>query len=201
MGRLASTLVVDIGAGTTDLCALYGTFPREEDQLTIPIGGDAIDEKFLELMAVQHPDAQLSLNMARELKETHGFVHDLDEAVRVTLPSEAAPCGQEFDVTEPLKEACLSIVPPIVAGIKELISSFDPEFRRPLLEQVLLGGGGSQLNGLGRQIELGLRSLGGGKVSRVYDSVFAGASGALKLAMTISDEEWRSMQQLEHAAA
>lgn len=199
MGRLASTLVVDIGAGTTDLCALYGTFPKAEDQLTIPIGGDAIDDEFLTRMKSRYPEASLSLNMARQFKERHAFVHDLDDAVRVTLPVSGEP--REFDVTIPMKEACLTLVEPIIAGIKELVATFDPEFQRPLLEYILLGGGGSQINGLNRLIEAGLAPLGGGKVHRVHDTVFAGAVGALKLGITMSADEWNGMQQLRTSAA
>src|SRR5262249_61251628 len=36
MNRLTDTLVVDIGAGTTDLCPIWATFPREEDPGTVP---------------------------------------------------------------------------------------------------------------------------------------------------------------------
>src|SRR5205807_5215549 len=69
MNRLSDTLVVDIGAGTIDLCAIYGTFPSEEEQITIPLGGDFIDENFCNGMRLAYPDAQISKNMVRELKE------------------------------------------------------------------------------------------------------------------------------------
>jgi len=91
MNRLSDTLVVDIGAGTVDLCPIYGTLPAEEDQITLPVGGDFIDEQFLNLMRKTYPDAQLSLNMAREIKEKYGFVHDSDAKAIVTLPVGGKP--------------------------------------------------------------------------------------------------------------
>ena len=157
MNRLNDTLVIDIGAGTIDLCPVYGTFPKEEDQVTLPIGGDFIDEHFYNAMRKNHPEAQLSLNMAREIKEKYGFVHDVNEQAVVTLPVNGKPT--QIDVTDVLKDACQVLVPPIIDGLRELIGRFDPEFQQRMLHNIVLGGGGSQLKGLDRVIEEGLKEL------------------------------------------
>ncbi len=192
MDRLSETLVVDIGAGTTDICPVYGSYPSEDDQVTIPLGGDAVDETFYSLMSEAHPEAQLSLNMARQIKEKYGFVHDVNEQAVVSLPVEGRPT--DINVTESLRESCRTIVEPIVEGIQKTIGHYDPEFQRPLLNNILLGGGGSNLKGLDYMIEQSLEPFGGGKVLRVYDSVFAGADGALKLAMNLPEQYWEQLR-------
>jgi rod shape-determining protein MreB len=191
MNRLADTLVVDIGAGTIDICPIYGTFPTEEDQVTVPLGGDFIDEVFYNNLQKVYPQAQLSANMAREIKEKYGFVHDVNEQAVVSLPVDGKP--HSFDITKPLREACRTIVPPIIEGLREVIARFDPEFQQRMLQNIILGGGGSQLRGLDRVIEEALEEYGGGKVKRVGDAVFAGAVGALKLAMGMPKDCWAGL--------
>src|SRR5262245_48946971 len=132
MNCLCDTLVIDIGAGTVDICPMFGTFPAEEDQVTLPIGGDLIDEAFQRRRKEQYPEAQVSINMAREIKEKHGFVHEVDEKAVVTLPVQGRPTP--FDVSKPLKEACRTIVSPIITGLQNLFARFDPEFQQRLLK-------------------------------------------------------------------
>jgi rod shape-determining protein MreB len=197
MNRLSDTLVIDIGAGTIDLCPIYGTFPTEEDQVTLPVGGDFIDDHFLKMVRKMYPDVQMTLNMAREIKEKHGFVHDVNEKAIVTLP--VAGKLKQFDLTAPLKEACRMIVAPIVQGLRDLIARFDPEFHQRLLQNIILGGGGSQLKGLDTVIEEALKEYGGARVRKVGDAVFAGAMGALKLAMNMRVEAWEGLQAASEA--
>ncbi|MGL4554110.1 MAG: rod shape-determining protein [Gemmataceae bacterium] len=192
MNRLTDTLVVDIGAGTIDVCPIYGTFPADEEQVTVPVGGDLIDETFLRLLQEKYPQARLTINMAREIKEKFGFVHDVNEKAMVSLPVDGRP--QVFDVTDPLKEACKALVPPIVDGLREVVGRFDPEFQSRLLNNIVIGGGGSQVKGLDRVIEEAMKEYGGAKVKRVYDAVFAGAVGALKLAMSMPVEHFHRLK-------
>lgn len=191
MDRLSNTLVIDIGAGTIDICPMYGTYPKDEDQITLPIGGDSIDEEFHRLMKQHEKQVQLSLKVACEIKEKFGFVSNEEDAAIVTLPIAGKPT--QIDVSNQLDSACRSIVPGIVEALRELISKLAPEFQSSLLRNVLLGGGGSQLKGLDRQIEEALQPYGKANVTHVDDTVFAGATGALKMAMSMPADYWRQI--------
>src|SRR6187431_290205 len=58
MNQLEDTLVVDIGAGTTDLCRMHGAIPTAEDQVTSGKAGDFIDNLAVDLIKKAHPTAQ-----------------------------------------------------------------------------------------------------------------------------------------------
>lgn len=192
MNRLTDALVVDIGAGTIDLCPMYGVYPQESEQITLPFGGDFVDEEFEKAVRAKYPEAQVTRNMLREIKEKYGFVHDVNEECIVPLPVDGKP--RPFDLTVPLKSACSAIAGPIVDAVQEMVRRFDPEFQVRMRQNIVLGGGGSQLKGLDRVIENGMKEYGGGRVTRVTDATYAGAVGALKLAMSMPADGWTRLK-------
>jgi rod shape-determining protein MreB len=44
LGILDQVLIIDIGAGTIDLCRLRGTLPEAEDQIALDEAGDFVDD-------------------------------------------------------------------------------------------------------------------------------------------------------------
>lgn len=191
LDMLEDTLIIDMGAGTVDLCRMHGALPEEADQITLTTAGDYVDELLLQLIKESHPDAQLTINMAREIKERYGFVSDTNDRVIVKIPVEGRP--RVIDVTEECRQACKAIVPPILDALGRLIATYDPEFQSRILNNILLAGGMSQLKGLDKLIEDGLEEYGGGKVSRVEEPIYAGANGALKLAYDMPESFWREL--------
>jgi len=191
-GFLDNVMVVDIGAGTSDICCIHGTLPQEHEQITIDKAGDYVDENLSDLIKKEYPQAQFTINMIRNLKERYGFVTEKSDSVVSTFPVKGKPT--DFDITNQLREACSSIVPNIVKSIARLVADYDPEFQQKLRNNVLIAGGGSQMIGLPDLIEKGMEKVGGGKVSRVDDAVFAGANGALKLAKRMPEHYWQALR-------
>ncbi|MBF0503635.1 MAG: rod shape-determining protein [Candidatus Omnitrophica bacterium] len=189
LGILDRALIIDIGAGTVDLCRLHGTLPEDEDQITFDKAGDYVDEQFAKGIKAKHPDVQFTINMIKSLKEKHGFVADSADKITAKFPVKGRPV--EVDITNELRAACRSIVPPIIDSIAELIASYDPEFQEDLRHNVILAGGGSQMIGLPKLVEEGMRELGGGRVRRVEEPVFGGANGALKMAKRMPKHFWQ----------
>jgi rod shape-determining protein MreB len=195
---LDGTLVIDIGAGTTDLCRLHGTMPQPEDQRTHEIAGDAIDTLLANLIKEKHPEAQFSINMVRSFKEKFSSVSTrMDEAI-VEMPVAGKP--QKFNITELIYKACYSMVPPTVAALQDLIATYDPEFQAVMRNHILLGGGGCQIKGLGLAIEKALEEYGGGKVTTVEEPQYAGSNGALKVALDMPEHFWKEFSTTRAAA-
>jgi rod shape-determining protein MreB len=192
LGRMSDVLVVDIGAGTTDLCRMHGTIPSEEDEISYTIAGDAIDQKLFELIQARYPKAQITVNMCKQIKEQYGFVSDANDKIEVLLPVNGKPTPH--DLTNEIREACMILIPPIVEGIQKLVASFNPEFQEKLRQNIVLSGGGGQMDGLNKRIEDGLASIGGAKVTVCEDPMYAGATGALQLALDMPAEYWQQLR-------
>ena len=197
-GLLNNCLIIDIGGGTVDLCRMSGVYPTKEDQLTTYKAGDYIDNVFFDLLDAKYPDANYTINMLRSFKEEHAIISATDEKLILTLPV----CGKptDLDLTDELRQACSAIVPEISDAIKYLVSTYDPEFQEELKANIVLAGGGSQIIGLGEELEKHMQeSLGYGSVRKLPDPVYAGANGALMYCKDTPEELWAEMKQKKTA--
>ena len=190
---LEDVLVIDIGAGTTDLCRMHGTMPEEADQVMYEIAGDAVDAELAKLIEKTCPGAQFTIHMVKDIKERYGFVGDAPERCIVELPVNGKPTP--FDLTEQIRTACSVLIEPILDGIHKLIASFDPQFQTKLKNRVLLAGGGSMVKGLDSAVEKAMKErLGGGKVIRIEEPIYGGANGALKIAHDMPADFWEQLK-------
>jgi rod shape-determining protein MreB and related proteins len=185
---LLHSLVIDIGAGTADFCVMQGRYPNEEDQKTLPNAGDSIDEQLMKLIRERHPDAQFSIHMLREWKESRSFVGEPKDRVMVTVPIKGKMT--EIDITQEMRTACESILPPLCETMTALLMKVDPEYQDKVRDNVILAGGTSLISGLPEAIANALKDLGGGRATVVNDPVFAGSDGGLAIARDASSSDW-----------
>jgi len=191
MDALLHTMVIDIGAGTTDFCVMMGRFPSEDDQRTLTNAGDSVDEQLQGLIKARHPSARFSVYMVREWKEKSSFVGDPPAPVVVKFPVNGK--RTEVDITAEMKRACESLLPPITETMLDLLSRVEPEFQEKVQKNVILAGGGSQIPGLAAALEKALGEFGGGRVRAVEDPVFAGSNGSLAIAADAPDGDWEPL--------
>jgi len=191
MDALLHTMIVDIGAGTTDFCVMNGRYPTEDDQRTLMNAGDSVDEQLATLIRARYPEARFSIHMVREWKERSSFVGDPPGAVVVRVPVSGKPA--DLDITPEMKRACESLLGPIVETMADLLSRVEPEYQERVRKGVILAGGGSQIPGLVPALQKALAEFGGGNVKRVEDPVFAGASGGLAIALDAPDGDWEQL--------
>ncbi len=188
---LLHTMIVDIGAGTTDFCVMRGRYPTEEDQRTLTNAGDSVDEQLATLVRSKHPDARFSIYMVREWKEKWSFVGDPPAPVVVTVQKGAK--ATPIDITNEMRRACESLLGPIAETMADLLARVDPEYQERVRHNIVLAGGGSQIPGLAAGLERVLTEYGGGAVRVVEDPVFAGSNGSLAIALDASEGDWESL--------
>jgi rod shape-determining protein MreB len=191
MDSLLHTMIIDIGAGTTDFCVMNGRYPTDEDQRTLTNAGDAIDEHLATLVRNKLPDGRFSVYMVREWKEKGSFVGEPKKPVTVKVPVHGKPT--DLDITAEMRRACESLLGPISETMLDLISRVEPEYQEDVRRNVILAGGGSQISGLAEALEGVLEELGGGRVRAVDDPVFAGSNGGLAIALDAPETDWESL--------
>jgi rod shape-determining protein MreB len=188
LAALDNAMVIDIGAGTVDFCIMHGTMPNEEDQRSLLTAGDYVDQQLLDLLSERFPNTDFTLNMARLFKEQYGFVGNVRKKVEVEAPVQGRMV--KHDITNELRRACESIMPPIVETIMDMVAKFDPEYQEKIRGNIILAGGGSQIAGIEDYLTAATRDFEPCRFTSVDDPLYVGADGALGLAQDAPDEYW-----------
>lgn len=188
---LLHTMVLDIGAGTTDFCVMNGRLPTEDDQRTLTQAGDWVDEQLFRLVRERHPQASVSIHMVRGWKESSSFVGQAPAPVLVSVPVGGRPT--QIDITQEMRQACEGLLPPLVESMLDLLSRVQPEYQEKVRNNIILSGGTGLIRGLGARLEKELGVVGGGKVTVVRDPIFVGSDGGLSIAQDAPDSDWERL--------
>ena len=191
LDEIGGSIVVDIGAGTTDVARIYGTFPSEEDQVTISEAGDWIDNRLMELVAKKFTGAQLTKDMVRQWKEAGSYVGGDEKEQMVELSVDGKK--QVVDVGDLIQIACEELIPHIVRTVKGIVAGADPEYQSLLRNNIILSGGGSLIGGLADRVADELADIGDVRVWCADDPMIRVADGALKLSMVMPDDQYTAI--------
>ena len=189
--EIAGSIVVDIGAGTTDIARIYGTFPTDEDQVTISEAGDWIDAELKVLIEKKFTGAQVTKNMVRKWKEESSYVGGETQEVMVDLSVEGKK--QTVDIGDLIKEACEAIIPKIGNALKRIVAGADPEYQPVLRNNIIISGGGSLIGNLADRVAAEISDIGDVTVWCVEDPLEKVATGAMSLAMDMPDEMYTAI--------
>ncbi len=191
LDALLHTLIIDIGAGTSDFCVMKGRYPTEEDQRTLTTAGDSIDAHLLKLMEERFPQANVTVFMVRDWKEKYSFVGEPKQRVTVSAPVKGVPT--DLDVTNEIRASCETLLAPTIETMLDLLSRVEPEFQERVRNNVILSGGGGLIRGLPQALEHALKQVGGGHVTYMEDPVFVGSDGGLALANDAPESDWEKL--------
>lgn len=187
-----NSLIVDIGAGTTDLCVIQGRYPTDKDTLSFPIAGDWIDEQLMLRLKAQYPTFDLSIDDIRRIKEEHAAFQK-----KMVATSEVIIKGKKrvIDVSEALTDSISKLLDHVFESVVRMIESTPSRMSAVLVKNIILTGGGSQISHLDRALQDRLTKYGiespecravGGDYWRLV------GTGAYKFAVSAPREQWMS---------
>tara|TARA_Y100000588_G_scaffold383793_1_gene473847 strand:+ start:1400 stop:2410 length:1011 start_codon:yes stop_codon:yes gene_type:complete len=191
LDEVGGSIVVDIGAGTTDIARIYGTFPSDDDQVTISEAGDWIDERLMELVAKKFTGAQLTKDMVRQWKEDGSYVGGDEREQMVELSVDGKK--QIVDIGDLVQIACEELVPHLVRAVKAIVAGADPEYQNILRNNIILSGGGSLIEGIADRVADELADIGDVRVWACDDPMVRVSDGALKLSMVMPDDQYTAI--------
>ena len=191
IGEIGGSIVVDVGAGTTDIARIHGTFPTDDDQVTIQEAGDWLDIELMNLVAKKFTGAQITKDMVRKWKEESSYVGGEVRTVEVSLSVDGK--SQNVDIGDLIQEACEMLIPKVGNAIKRIVAEADPEYQPVLRNNIILSGGGSLIEGIAARMTEEISDIGDVTVWCVEDPINAVANGALQLAGEMPDDMYTAI--------
>ena len=191
INEIGGSIVVDIGAGTTDIARIHGTFPTDEDQVTIQEAGDWLDLELKNLIAKKFTGAQITKDMVRKWKEESSYVGGDVRTVEVSLSVDGK--SQNVDIGDLIQEACELLIPKVGNAIKRIVAEADPEYQPVLRNNIILSGGGSLIEGLAERVAREISDIGDVNVWCVENPLEKVAEGALMLAGEMPDDMYTAI--------
>jgi len=182
-------LLVDLGAGSTEICRVGERYPQRSELGGVAFGGDHVDLLIRETLRQEYPAFNPGNELLRSWRENFGFVGEPGSTVVVKVPIDGVE--RQIVLTNSLRRGCEVWL----AHVQQLIESFrgdgTGDGRRPA--QVYLTGGGSRIHRLVPVLGEALARGGSDglklQVVEAADLSLA-ALGALHAAGRVRDDQW-----------
>jgi rod shape-determining protein MreB len=188
---VSNSLLVDIGAGTTDFCIVQGYFPKPEDLLSIPFAGNEVDVLLDRAIRDEFPEVDVPLSMIRKFKESYSYAGESESGARVKVPVGGKP--RKIEIGKQVGESCNQLLQEIFESIKKVIAMASPQSVFSLLQNIILTGGGSRIRNIDQELQRLLTDEGYEDPEVTISSrevkPFV-AIGALKVAKAARDDQW-----------
>ena len=188
---VSNSLLVDIGAGTTDFCIVQGYFPKPEDLLSIPFAGNEVDVLLDRAIRDEFPEVDVPLSMIRKFKESYSYAGESESGARVKVPVGGKP--RKIEIGKQVGESCNQLLQEIFESIKKVIAMASPQSVFSLLQNIILTGGGSRIRNIDQELQRLLADEGYEDPEVTISSrevkPFV-AIGALKVAKAARDDQW-----------
>lgn len=183
------SLVIDVGAATTRCTLVRGREPKPEEHVTVNVAGDGIDQELQRALARRFPELELSVDAVRGIKERHAYV-----GAHRSVPVRAYVGGHPVtvDLGDVLRNACESVVEPILDGVTDVLSCCDSEVAASAVRCIIVAGGGAGVANLGESLQEELRRRGheDAVVHTPTDPQDLIARGAVSVAIHLDDAQW-----------
>jgi len=150
-----------------------------------------LDLQLMDMIEKKYTGAQLTKDMVRSWKEEFSYVGGDDDECMVELSVEGKK--NVVDIGDIIREGCEMLVPHVVGAIKSIIATADPEYQPQFRNNIILSGGGSMIDGVADMVADQLADIGDVRVWCVDNPIESVASGALKLANAMPDDQYTAI--------
>jgi len=182
-------MLVDLGAGSTEICRVGGPYPRAGELAGATFGGEHTTALVREGLRQEYPAFQPDNALVRSWVENFGFVGEPASTVVVNVPVDGVE--RQIVLTQSLRRGCEAWLAHVQQLILAQCSVLPDGTGRPA--QIFLTGGGSRLHRLVPVLtdQLARAGLTGLKVSVAEETDLSlAALGALHAARKVRDDQW-----------
>jgi rod shape-determining protein MreB len=182
-------LLVDLGAGSTEICRVGERYPQPGEMAGVAFGGAQVDQLMREALRQEYPAFQPGDALLRSWRENFGFVGEPGSTVVVNVPIDGVE--RQIVLTNALRRGCEVWLAHVRQMIESLTLGGTAEGVRPA--RVYLTGGGSRINRLVPVLNESLERSGNGGLGLQLaeaDDLSLAAQGALHAARQVRDDQW-----------